>query len=105
MSMTEREELLKAIRAGFSKRGLSARYEVLNAIADEVAAIRTAPAQGDPVSIFEECAKIAEDHVMNTRLEAGYAYNEACRDIAEAIRVTASNRKTMDAIATEKSRS
>jgi hypothetical protein len=46
-------------------------------------------------AIFSECAEIALEHV-----DGGCSvYDEACRDIAEAIRTRASNRKTMDAIA------
>lgn len=57
-------------------------------------------------AIFEECAEIALEHVgahsyashlVTKDRMAGY--DEACRDIAEAIRLRASNRKTMDAIA------
>jgi len=49
-------------------------------------------------AIFAECAEIALEHVG----EYTYywrSYDRACRDIAEAIKLRASNRKTMDAIA------
>jgi Lar family restriction alleviation protein len=59
-------------------------------------------------AIFEECAEIALEHIgqcypsisefpqNNLRREA---YDEACKDIADAIRTRASNRKIMDALA------
>jgi anti-sigma regulatory factor (Ser/Thr protein kinase) len=53
-------------------------------------------------AIFSECAEIALSHVGcgEDRLQsAKTAYNEACREIAEAIMMRASNRKTMDKIA------
>jgi Lar family restriction alleviation protein len=53
-------------------------------------------AEGAGEAIFTECAEIALEHVG--MWEDG-RYDEACRDIAEAIRTRASNRKTMDAIA------
>jgi hypothetical protein len=58
-------------------------------------------------AIFAECAEIALEHlgagkeastVMNTYCRK-LGYDEACRDIVEAIRTRASNRKTMDAVA------
>jgi hypothetical protein len=64
-------------------------------------------------AIFSECAEIALEHVgaigsqddvsvtPEERLMAT-TYNIACRDIAEAIKTRASNRKTMDAIADAK---
>jgi hypothetical protein len=63
----------------------------------QVRAIETgAPPQPAPAnaSVFEECAEIALEHVGDTDSEA---YGEACRDLAEAIKLRASNRKVMDA--------
>jgi len=55
-------------------------------------------------AIFAECADIANAHVgqcIPARMTGEHCgcYDAACRDIAEAIRTRASNRKTMDAIA------
>jgi hypothetical protein len=56
-----------------------------------------------PADLFAECAEIALEHVgafnTNWTEESRMAYNQACRDIAMAITLRASNRKTMDAIA------
>jgi hypothetical protein len=59
------------------------------------------PALGAGEAIFAECAEIALEHVgayvwPDLRVEG---YDEACRDIAEAIKLRASNRRTMDALA------
>lgn len=65
-------------------------------------------AEGAGEAIFEECAEIAlacvgqEDLGHNAAWSGGY--DKACRDIAEAIELRASNRKTMDALATKDSR-
>jgi hypothetical protein len=60
-------------------------------------------ASGSGEAIFSECAEIAMGHVGARRRpiasDSSEAYDGACRDIAEAIRLRASNRKTMDAIA------
>jgi hypothetical protein len=52
-------------------------------------------------AIFSECAEIALEHVgrMSSYHACKHIYDKACRDISEAIRTRASNRKTMDAIA------
>jgi hypothetical protein len=55
-------------------------------------------------AIFSECAEIALEHVGQcapAKLLGDNCgcYDAACRDIAEAIRTRASNRRTMDAIA------
>jgi hypothetical protein len=50
-------------------------------------------------TIFAECAEIALEHVGSYHEDMEYAYDQACRDIAEAIKTRASNRKTMNAIA------
>jgi len=54
-------------------------------------------------AIFSECAEIALGHVDNGNWDDpeiySDGYDQACRDIAEAIRTRAANRKTMDAIA------
>jgi Lar family restriction alleviation protein len=47
-------------------------------------------------AIFAECAEIALEHHGLGKVRG---YNAACRDIAEAIKTRASNRKTMDAVA------
>jgi Lar family restriction alleviation protein len=65
---------------------------------------RALSAQGEQDAIFSECAEIALEHAGNANdytITSPYSrgYNEACRDIAEAIRTRASNRKTMDEIA------
>jgi hypothetical protein len=50
----------------------------------ETALARRAPAQGaQPTGVIEECAKIAESHVGAAN---NPNYDEACRDIAKAIR-------------------
>jgi len=55
-----------------------------------------------PADLFAECAEIALEHVGAVDTSPGTngeSYDEACRDIARAIELRASNRKTMDAIA------
>jgi len=60
-------------------------------------------ASGAGEAIFAECAKIAMEHVDNGNWDDpeiySDGYDQACRDIVEAIKTRASNRKTMDAIA------
>ncbi len=51
--------------------------------------------------VFAECAEIALEHVgagPDYGTEQRLGYDEACRDIAAAIRTRASNRKVMDAL-------
>ena len=59
-------------------------------------------ASGAGEAIFAECAEIALEHVGARRRpiasDSSEAYDEACREIAEAIRTRASNRKTMDGL-------
>lgn len=47
-------------------------------------------------AIFEECAEIALEHVG--AVGDNISHDSACRDIADGIRLRASNRKTMDAM-------
>jgi Lar family restriction alleviation protein len=54
------------------------------------------PVRGAGEAIFAECAEIALGHVG---MWQDGTYDEACRDIAEAIKTRASNRRTMDAVA------
>ena len=55
------------------------------------------PGYGAGEAIFAECAEIALEHVG--AVGHNISHDEACRDIADAIRTRASNRKTMDVIA------
>jgi len=61
-----------------------------NSITKLVAALRSVPAQQEPADIVEDCAKIAEGHVgmwsKTGEHDRNRGYDEACRDIAKAIR-------------------
>ncbi len=67
--------------------------------AEKALAVPQAASDGAP--IFAECAEIALEHVgagPDYGTEQRLGYDEACRDIAAAIRTRASNRKVMDAL-------
>jgi hypothetical protein len=57
------------------------------------------PAYGAGETIFSECAGIALEHAGAWGEYHKPGYDDACNDIAEAIKLRASNRKTMDALA------
>jgi hypothetical protein len=59
-------------------------------------------AEGAGETIFEECTEIALEHIGTWGEYHKPGYDDACNDIAEAIKLRASNRKRMDALAKDR---